>query len=441
MTGVEHDVLSEPGQPAPRFGAKRLYRDAGSMASSSVVNAIFGTVFWALAAKIFPPDELGVMTAVMAVIVSTGVVVASGIGDAYTALLPAVGAARARLYRRGQRMFWVIALTSGSAAALGTVLFLTEVRGSIAVAILVAVGVISWSAVNVQSSAVVALGRARWLPLANTGVGICKIALLPTLAITLHWHAVELSFVIAATAMMVGMRPAITRAIDAAGDLPPATVSETVAMHMFNRFFAQSIASSGLNFGVLMLSPFLVTAFAGPEQGALFALTLSIVQVLDLVGMAMSVSLVVHASSTPEAAWSMARSVLIRALSLTSAGAVVLTVLAPTALRLLHPAYGEMRTPVVIGVMCAVCVVRAVYTVWSGLQRARRNIKVPLRFNVVFAFAVPALLSVLCPVYGAVGGAVAILLAQLALSGAAAVHLLMTRRGGEDIEIVSAHQT
>jgi O-antigen/teichoic acid export membrane protein len=408
-----------------------LYRDAGSMASSSVVSAALGVAFWALAAKRFPPNELGVMTAVMAVIVSTGVVVASGIGDAYTALLPAVGDARPRLYQRGQRTFWMIAIVSGLGAAAGTVLLLAEVRGSFGVAVLVAVGVVVWSSVNVQSSAVVALARARWLPIANTATGVCKIALLPLLAATLHWHAVELSVVIATTGLAIVLRPAIIRVINATTELPPATLSEDAAMGMFNGFLAQSIASSGLNFGVIMLSPFLVTAISGPEQGALFALALSIVQVLDLIAIAMAVSLVVHASSTPGAAWTMARAVLLRTVGLSVAGAVLVIVLVPTTLRILDPAYGALGANSVIATMCAVCVVRTVYTVWSGLQRALRNIKAPLRFNLVFAIAVPTLLFALCPARGALGGAFAILLAQSALSAAAVAHLIVNHRRAE----------
>lgn len=202
-------------------------------------------------------------------------------------------------------------------------------------------------------------------------------------------------------------------------------------MRMFNGFFAQSIASSGLNFGVLTLSPFLVTAISGPEQGALFALALSIVQALDLIGMAMAVSLVVHASSSPGAAWAMARAVLLRTVAFTVTGAVVMIGLAPTALRLLDPAYGAMGATSVIATLCAVCVVRTVYTVWSGLQRARRNIKAPLQFNLVFAIAVPALLFEFCPEHGALGGGVAVLLAQSALSGAAAAHLIVNYRREE----------
>jgi len=430
MTTEGHAVL-RGATPQREFGITRLYRDAGSMASSSVVSAALGVAFWALAAKRFPPNELGVMTAVMAVIVSTGVVVASGIGDAYTALLPAVGAARPRLYRRGQRTFWMIAIVSGLGAAAGTVLLLAEVRGSFGVAVLVAVGVVVWSSVNVQSSAVVALARARWLPIANTATGVCKIALLPLLAATLHWHAVELSVVIATTGLAIVLRPAIIRVINTTTELPAATLSEDAAMGMFNGFLAQSIASSGLNFGVIMLSPFLVTAISGPEQGALFALALSIVQVLDLIAIAMAVSLVVHASSTPEAAWTMARAVLLRTVALSVAGAVLVIALVPTALRILDPAYGALGANSVIATMCAVCVVRTVYTVWSGLQRARRNIKVPLRFNLVFAIAVPTLLFALCPARGALGGAFAILLAQSALSAAAVAHLIVNHRRAE----------
>jgi O-antigen/teichoic acid export membrane protein len=428
MTAEGHAVLRGRATPRQKFGTTRLYRDAGSMASSSVVNAGLGAAFWALAANRFPPHELGVMTAVMAVIVSTGVVVASGIGDAYTALLPAVGTARPRLYRQGQRAFWLITSICAVGAAATTVLLLTEVRGSIGVAALVAFGILAWSLVNVQSSALVALGRARWLPVVNTAAGVGKIALLLVLAATLRWHAFELAFVIGATTVAVVLRPAILRVVNTVTDSPAATLSEDAAMRMFNGFFARSVASSGLNFGVLMLSPFLVTAISGPEQGALFALALSIVQVLDLVGMAMVVSLVVHASSAPESAWTMARAVLLRALALTLAGAVVMIALVPHALRLLDPAYGALGATSVIAVLCAVCVVRPVYTVWAGLQRARRNIKMPLRFNLVFAIAVPALMFAWCPGHGALGGGTAILLAQSALSGAAAAQLIVNHR-------------
>src|SRR5713226_3084251 len=103
------DAVDAAGVPA-RFGAKRLYRDAGSMASSTVVNAVLGTAFWAVAASTIPPERLGVMTAVLSVILATSMILATGVGDAYTALLPAAGIARPRLFRHGQRTFGTMAV-------------------------------------------------------------------------------------------------------------------------------------------------------------------------------------------------------------------------------------------------------------------------------------------------------------------------------------------
>jgi O-antigen/teichoic acid export membrane protein len=404
------------------------------MATSSVASAVLGAAFWALAAKLFPPDELGVMTAVIAVITAMGVVVAAGVGDAYTALLPAVGNARQRLYRRGQRVFWGIASIGGLIAGVATVVLLPQVRGSVGVALLVAFGILIWSAANVQSSAAVALGRARWLPIANTLTGLGKLALLPLLAFTLHWHAVELAFILATAGMVVVLGPAISRVIRTADELPRATISEDAALGMFNGFFAQSIASSGLNFGVLTLSPFLVTAFAGPDQGALFALAFSIVQVLDLISISMAVSLAVHAASAPEDDWMMARAVLIRTGVMTISGGAIIVVLAPIALRWLDPTYGRLGATAVIATLCGVCIVRAVYTVWAGLQRARRSIKLPLQFNVAFAVVLPILVVALSGRRGALGGALALLLAQSALSTGAGIHLLVNyRQRGEAV--------
>lgn len=410
--------------PGARFGVARLYWDAGAMAVSSVASAVLGAVFWALAAKLFPPANLGVMTAVMSAITAAGVVVASGVGDAYTALLPAVGGARERLYRLGQRLFWRIAAASALAAAIGTVVLIDDVRGSIGVAVLVMFGVLAWSAVNVQSSAVAALGRARWLPAANIATGTLKIALLPVLAAAWHWHAIELAFVIATSALALALHPAIVRAIKTDGDLPPATLAEPAAMGMFNGFLAQSVTSSGLNFGVVMLSPFMVTAFSGPVQGAVFALALSVVQVLDLITVSMSIALVVHASGEPEGGWVMARAVLIRSTIITGLGALVLVGLTPVVLRWLDPRYGALGSTGVVATLCAVCVVRTVYTVWSGLQRARRTITMPLAFNAVFAAALPMLMWVLCRSAGALGGSLALLLGQTVLSIAAGFHLM-----------------
>jgi O-antigen/teichoic acid export membrane protein len=411
-----------PGVPPSRFGAERLYRDATSMASSSVANALFGIAFWAIAAKLFPPRELGVMTAVLAVIVSVSTVVASGVGDAYTALLPAAGSDRPNLYRRGQQVFHAIILISGIIAAICTTTFLPEARGSVGVAVLVAVGVMVSSVLALQNSTLVALGRAGWLPAANIGASALKVLALLVLAVTLSWHPLELSVVTSSFAVAAVLRPRISSTIRSGRDLPPATVPEGYLISRFNRFVAQTVVSSALSTGLLMITPFLVTVFSDPKQGALFSLSLSIVAALELVGASLANSLVVHASSAPDEASTMTRRIMIRAVLISVVGGIALIAVAPTALRLLNPEYGPLGAFGVITVLTIASVPGCVYRVWSALQRARRNMVIPLVLNATSVVVLIAGMPALARSHGAFGGALTVLLATSTLNLGIVLH-------------------
>lgn len=412
-----------------RFGVKRLYRDAGSLATMTAANAVLGVGFWGLAASIYPPAKLGVMTAVLAVVVSVGTVVAAGVGDAYTSLLPAVGKARHQLFRHGQKVFFGLALVCGVGAAFATTTMLKEVRGSLAVGVLIAVGVIALASVALQNSTLVSLGRARWLPAVNIALSCGKILLLPLLAVTLSWHAVELSVVISALISVLVLRRVIARMIDADDDLPEATMSEAPATRAFDRFVGQTTVSSALSIGLLMVTPFLVTFLVGPAQGAIFALSLSIVQVLDLVGVAMSMSLVVHASSAPAQAGAMARSMMIRALLLVVVGGGVLVALAPTGLKILNPEYGSLGATSIIAVLSGGSVLRTAYNVWSALQRSRRKMVAQLLLNAASATILLAIMPLLCKSHGALGGAISLILAESFLVAGIACHYVINRCG------------
>jgi O-antigen/teichoic acid export membrane protein len=426
MPGESETIAAER---ASRFGIQRVHRDAGAMALSSIANAALGAAFWAFAAKFISPQQLGVMTAVLAVIVAVGGVLASGIGDAYTALLPAAGMARQRVYRRGQRVFMVLGTAAAVIGAVATVLVLPEVKDSAGVALVVAIGIVLWAAFNLQNCTMISIGRATWVPAASLVLGVGKIVLLPVLAFMVGWHSVELAVVIAIGVIVAVLRPAIGRIIATGDGLSAvATMSEELALAEFSRVVVRTIALSALGLGVLTLTPFLVTVFAGPSQGALFALAFAIVSTIDFVAASMAVSLVVHGASAPEHAGAMARTILLRAAALTIVGTVALIALVPTALRMLNPAYGEMGALPTIVILCAATVSRVAYIVWAALQQSRRKLRMPLIFNVLAAVLLFAIMPSLCHAYGAVGGASAVLIHQVVLSVLAGVHLLISRQ-------------
>lgn len=414
---------------ASRFGVRRVHRDAGAMAFSSVANAVLGLGFWALSARFIAPAELGVMTAVLAVIVSVGGVIAVGVGDAYTALLPAVGAARPRVYRRGQRVFVTLAVTAATLGALTATLLLREIRGSVTVAALMAVGIVAWAFFNLQSSTMLAIGRARWVPATNIALGLMKIALLGAVALVMGWHSVELAVVISAVSIILVVRPIIARAIAAGDGLPTtATVPEERALAEFHRVVVRTLALSAVGIGVVMLTPFLVTMYAGPTQGALFALCFSVVSTFDFIAASMAVSLVVHASSAPDQAATMARGMLLRAGAVTIVGTLGLIAVLPIALRVLNSEYGRLGALPVVAVLCAATVIRAPYIVWAAVQQSRRNLRMPLLFSSVTAVLLLAVMPALCDAFGAVGGALAVLIHQVGLTVGAGAHHLLSRR-------------
>jgi hypothetical protein len=98
------------------------------------------------------------------------------------------------------------------------------------------------------------------------------------------------------------------------------------------------------------------------------------------------------------------------------------------ALRLVDPIYGEMGAAGVIAVLCAGSVIRVIYIVWSGLQRARRKMTMLLILNFITGSMLFAIIPGLAGRYGALGGALAVLIPQTVLSLGAVVHYLATRR-------------
>ena len=225
-----------------RFGARRLHSDAIAVALSSMGNAGLGVLFWALAARLIAPHQLGVMTAVLSVITSLASVVAAGVGDAYTALLPATGGARGRVYQHGQRIFYVLTVASGVVGAMVAVGMLREIRGSVAAAVLIAVGVVFWASFTLQNSTMIAVGRARWVPVANLAVGLAKIALLVVLVRTIGWHSVELAAIVAVAAAALILRPILLLAIRNDSLPTRGSVAEERSIREFNRVVRQTLS-------------------------------------------------------------------------------------------------------------------------------------------------------------------------------------------------------
>lgn len=409
-------------------GHRRLYRDAASLASSSMLTAALGFGFWAMSARLLPPATLGVETALLAIITAPAIVIASGVGDAFTALLPVAGRSAGEVVRRGYRMLIGIALLLGAGAGTLAVTVLPQVRGSIPVALLVLGGVLTWALFVVQDPALTSLGRARWLPIENGSVSIAKIALLPlALGVALP-HPVVVVSVLPTLGAIAVLRPQVRRLAAGRPDGPGTIGADAVTE--LPRLAARTTTSIAMSLGVLTATPFLVTAAAGPTEGAVFSLGLAIVQSLDFVGAALGVSLVVHAAGAGADGAHMARMVFARSAAIVGTAAIALVALTPFVLRLLNPRYLHLHGVAVIALLAFGSVSRCGYVIWAALQRARRRMRALMAFNAVAAALVLAAIVPVADRWGAVGAAALVAAANLLLSLCAAGHVAAGARPG-----------
>jgi O-antigen/teichoic acid export membrane protein len=413
--------------PAPVARVPKLYRDALSLASSSMLTAVLGIGFWAVCARLISPAALGVQTALLSIIVAPAIVVASGVGDAFTAIVPAAGSERALVVARGYRLLLVTAAGCGAIAAVVAVIVLPEARGSVPTGFTVFVGVVIWSLFIVQDPALTAMRRAHWLPIENGTVSIAKIALLPLALLVGVSHPVIVATLIPSVLAIAVLYPQVARIARLPAPVRDAGLAVPDSLGELPRLVRRTTTSVALSLGTLTLTPFIVTAAAGPSQGAVFALGLSVVQSLDFVGAALGVSLVVHASTAAAESGGMALAVFKRTAAVVGVGAVALIAVSPFVLHALNPRYVTLHGAAIITILAVGSFVRCGYVIWAALQRARRQMRVLLLLNAVAALSVLATLPPVADRWGAVGAAVVVASAQVVLSAGAAVHVLVRR--------------
>jgi O-antigen/teichoic acid export membrane protein len=162
---------------------------------------------------------------------------------------------------------------------------------------------------------------------------------------------------------------------------------------------------------------------------------MTLAQLVDFVTTALCGSLVIHAASQPEHGSKMARAVLLRAFVLAVIASLVLTIVVPPALRLLNPQYGEMNSLGVIGLLTLATVIRVFYSVWAELQKSRRKMRAPLLVNLVSAIVLFALMPGLASIYGALGGAIAVVAFRVVNVSGAGISILISGLRGRSLRI------
>lgn len=422
--------MTTPVQPLrramQRYARGGVGADSVSLILTSALTAATGFLFWTLAARMLTPHELGVETALLSLMTTAGTIAAIGTGNSFTALLPVPGCARRQRLLDGYALVGATALALGVIAGLiGSVTLQLGAGATIGWAVL---GAVTMAYFAVKDSAMIGLGGAARLPLQNLIANVAKIALLPIFFMTVHHAAVLATLVAAAGAVAVVIGVVIPRLLAR----PARWIDDGRAgptRRDMSVFVVRDGIASAMSLGVVLALPFITTAIAGPVQGAVLALALSVAQVLDLVSAGVGTALTTGLAARPDDMWARVR----RAWALTF-GAVLATGLAvlacgPLIMAVLGPNYRDHPVVAVLAMLLLGSIVRVSFVVWASALRSQGRTAILLKVNGSTVAVTLPLIVVFTSLWGAIGAAAG-LTAGSAILGAVGAVALVRARGG-----------
>jgi O-antigen/teichoic acid export membrane protein len=348
-----------------------LVRNAAALMTSTVTSGVLTFGFWVVAARWFPADTVGRVSAMAASMALLAALAQLNLVSLYARFLPRAGDRTRRLVLSGYGASAVmsIVLTAGFfLLGLSTGL----VGGDPLTRLLFTSAVIASAIFFIQGSVLTALGRAMWVPAVNGLTAAVRLAMLPLLAgagtaaagaVLSAWAVPVVISTLAVTWWVVARgAPAHARSHAAA---PPTGRREVLG------FASAEYVNGMITNAVAFLPPVLVAAALGPVQGAYFYLPWLVgVSVVTLLWNVVT-SFVVEASRDGTQARAHLNRMIGLVLAVVVPGGLVLTFAATPLLGLLGPDYAAHgATPLrLIGLSLPFAAIVLLYSAFSAMEK------------------------------------------------------------------------
>jgi O-antigen/teichoic acid export membrane protein len=326
-----------------------VYLNGYALIASNLLSSALGVVYWALAARLYAVDVVGVSAAVTSLVLFLAGVSQLNLRVALLRLVPEAGRGTGRLVVRAYLVAGLVTALVALVVCAGAVLLgspwgvLPGLLTPAGIVLLVA-GAAGMALFNLQDGVLTGLRRAVWVPLENGAYSAAKIVLLVGLVAVAPALGIVASYLVPAVVAVAVVSwvlfrrwiPAHARASEARGiSVERTRLLGFIAADTFGAWFA--LAST-------TLVPVLVVAAVGPEQGAYFAMAWAVVVALNLVPMNLAASLTVetvHAGAHPARELRRVAAHMARLLVPT---VLAVLLLAPIILRVFGPDYAQAGT-------------------------------------------------------------------------------------------------
>jgi hypothetical protein len=402
----------------------RLLRTAWPLVVNTASNGVLGVAFWVVAARAYEPSTVATNLAMISAMMTVSGICQLNLGPGLAVLVP-----RARERARRVILQAYGAATAFSVPALLVFFFLIlphldKLSATVDTPysmLLFAAAVVAFSLFALQDAALVSLRRGRWIPVENAVFGVLKLGLLLALASAIPSSGIFLSWLLP----MVLIIPVVSGFV--LTRRPPPTSAERRPTGRPESFRGLALDYVGylFNLASTVFLPVVALELLNSEQASVFAVAWLTSSTLDLLSTNIGTALTVE-TTYGEDPGALRRTVLRRALPLVACASALGALAAPLILGLYGHRYSESGT-LVLQLLLLASVPRALINFCVAEARAHRDIGfiVWLRGQNTTVTLVSA--SVLAPLWGARGMAIAWLLAQTLGAANAVRHAIKVR--------------
>ncbi|MFC9245558.1 lipopolysaccharide biosynthesis protein [Streptomyces sp. NPDC057136] len=398
-----------------------LLRNGHLLATSSLVNAVLGAVFWVLATRWYDDRTVGLNYAAVSAATLLSTIGQLNLSDLLVRFVPAAGRHTRRLvvvcYLAGIVCSVLIAggfLLLVPILSPGLDFLLTPVTGLFFVAYTA-----GYTIFALQDGALTGVRRPGWVVTENVIFAVVKILLLALAAALTLFTGILISW---AGALVVALLVANFFLLRRAVPQHEREASQTARPPRLMGYATADYAGSLFRMASYSLVPLVVLNTLGPAYSAYYSLAWIVGYVPYLLATNMGSSMIVEAARAPGQLARHARRVLRHSALLMAAGAAAIFVAAPQFLAFFGPEYAEHGTPL-LRLLALSALPNLLVSLAVDVARMRRQMRRVVGLQLALCVLVLGLAQVLLPVLGLAGGGVAWLVAQSLL----ALYLLAQR--------------
>jgi O-antigen/teichoic acid export membrane protein len=391
-----------------------LYRTTYALTVSVVGSAALGTLFWALASRLYDPAVVGVSGAAVAALGFVTGVAGLYLDGALLRFVPRAGDATGRL-------IGAASVITAFTAAIAAAVFLAGLRfwapdfsfmraSPLAVAVSIGAAVAT-GLLLVQDGALTGLRRTGWVPTKNLILNAAKIPLLAVLVGSVPKYGILLAWVIPTVLAVPPVTQLIARRLVPQHRELTRARQEDVRAGTIVRYAAGNYVGYLCTLAYRNLPPILVLHQLGPKFSGFFYPPWVITTTLSLLTVNLSSSLVVEGAFNLSELATQTRKAARHAAGLMLPLSLVLFLTAPYVLRIFGPAYAQHATTflrlLAIGLVPAsICILA-----W-GLARVLDHVRTLIVTQAILAVLVLGLSALFIPSMGIKGVGVAWLVSQ-----------------------------